>query len=364
MDVGEMKMFNLEVPVSALGYGQMGWGIAYEIYKRGLEPNIFPIGNVDLRPFTPDSNFNFWLETCIKKALRDYRKYPTLRLWHIQGSERLLTEKTTLWVAHECDTLTPEEQEILSGHHKVLVTSNYSKDVFVKYGVNAEWCPNFFDSIHLSRTERQFKNKPITFGLFGKLEKRKNTHNLLVAWGNKYANQKDYRLIAAIFNPFIKVEEQTAYLNKVFNGRKPWNIEFFPMQETNAQFNELMNSCDINLSGGSGAEGWNLPCFNGLCLGQHSVVMNEHAHKDFATEQNSVLFASNGKTPIYDGMFFNQGAQVNQGDMFTFSQEDLHAACEEAVARFQSNPRNDEGEKLKDVFTVQRTVDKLLSCID
>src|SRR5687767_279058 len=131
-----MEKFNIEVPCNATGLGQVGWGVLYEIFKRGLKPNIFPVGQIDLRPFVQDAKFGFWLEQGIKKALKKFQDYPTIKLWHISSSERHLgSGKQILFTAHELDGLTPEEIEILKGYDEIFVTSNYSKEIFTKHGI-------------------------------------------------------------------------------------------------------------------------------------------------------------------------------------------------------------------------------------
>lgn len=355
--------FNLEVPCNALGYGQMGFGVAYEIYKRGLEPNILPVGPVDFRPFVKDSSFEYWFTQCSKNALKNYQNHPTLRLWHFSGSERLLGKMPNiLWTAHECSELTPEETEIAQGYKKVLVTSEYSKDVFSKHGVqDVEVVPNFFDSIHLKQVSvPRPKNAQVSWGLFGKMEKRKQTKNSLISWANKFGNQPEHRLTCQIFNPFLDPQQQSNEINSWFMGRCPNNISFLGHQETNELINQVYNGIDIIIALNS-AEGTNLPLLNCLGLGKHAVVHNATGHKDFCNTRNSVLIESKGQEPIYDGVFFHQGAPFNQGHMPSINYDDVLAAYDKALQRFREKSFNEEGTKIQQEFTVGKTVDSLLS---
>ena len=77
-----------------------------------------------------------------------------------------------------------------------------------------------------------------------------------------------------------------------------------------------MCSIDIDLTGLSGGEGWNLPAFNCTALGKWSVVLNASAHKDWATESNSILVEPSGQIPVDDGLFFKTGLPINQGKFF------------------------------------------------
>ena len=88
------------------------------------------------------------------------------------------------------------------------------------------------------------------------------------------------------------------------SGQNWSNVNFLPRLKTNSEMNDLMNSIDIDLSGLSNREGWNLPSFNATALGKWSIVSNCSAHKDWATNENSILVETIGKQPCYDNFFF------------------------------------------------------------
>lgn len=356
--------FNLEIPLNSSSLGQIGHGIAYEMYNRGLSPNIFVIGAADLKCFAVDSKFQFWLESCVKKALREYKKpESTIRWWHIIGSERRLTDRNILYTTHETDQLTPTEVNILDKYDQVLLPSNYSTNVFKESGLeNVDVCPHFFDSLHFKTVDTP-KVDAITFGIFGKLEKRKHTRNAIVSWANQFANKKEFRLVCQIFNPFLNPEAQDHEINAWFGGRRPWNITFLPFQEKIEDYNKVLNSIDVGIFL-QGAEGFNLPAFTCLALGKQCVVLNAHAHCDFANEDNAILVEPSGKEEIYDNIFFQKGADFNQGSMYTFSQEAVHNCYNKSLDKIKNGCIvNEAGLALQQNFTVQKTVDKLLSYI-
>ena len=131
---------------------------------------------------------------------------------------------------------------------------------------------------------------------------------------------------------------------------------------TNSEVNEFINSIDIDLSGLSGAEGWNLPAFNATCLGKWSIVLNATSHKDWATDSNSILLEPNGKTLAVDGRFFQQGGDFNQGEIFTFAEEDLIEKMK--IAESHCRTPNQEGLALQDKFSYSKMLDKILSRIE
>lgn len=357
--------FNLELPINSLSFGQVSVGVLRELYKRKINPNIFPIGQVDMKSYLIDKDFAGWLQQNIAEADSRYSfNIPSIKLWHIMGSHSKLSKYNVLWTAHETDMATETESNLCNSFSKVLFTSKYSQDVFKeKIGEKAGYCPNYFDDLHFFRTNQKYVNsdKVVIFGLFGKMENRKNTINTMITWANQYGNNKDYRLNCAIFNPFLLPDVQSNQITSAFKGQVPWNISFQPFQEKNIDYNNILNSVDIDITGLSGAEGFNLPLLTSLCLGKQAVVLNEHAHKDYCDEDNSILVNSSGKKPIYDGQFFKEGAKYNQGNMYNFSIEDASEAMRKAVTVAKS--RNVNGELLKDKFSVSKTVDTLLNNI-
>ena len=94
------------------------------------------------------------------------------------------------------------------------------------------------------------------------------------------------------------------------------------------------------------------------------LLLNEHSYKEFANEDNAVLVKSNGKIDCDDGKFFIKGNSFNQGQMFSWDEDDFIDGCEEAIKRFQSSPKNEAGVKLQEAFSLSKTVDALLDHIE
>lgn len=353
---------NLEVPINGLSFGQMGFGVLQELFNRKFLPNIFPLGNVDLAPFNVSQPFVDWLKFCVNKSKASYsRTKPAIRLWHIFDSERRLCDKQILWTAHETNTFTPLEKNIIKNTDVVLFTSNYAKDVASKAGLtNVDVCPNYFDAIHFKETERKNEDA-IQFSLVGKFEKRKHTAKILKLWSEMYGGNPEYRLNCLISNPFFTQEQFVGVINSVFPNGVPWNINLVPRLEKNEAVANFMNACDIDISGLSGAEGFNLPCFNMIALNKICVVLDAHSHKDFIEGEHVFKVQPSGTEPIYDGLFFVLGNPFNQGLMYTFDDNDAKKAIEEAVNYFKNGGKIKSGLSTK--FSVSNTVDKLLSYI-
>ena len=84
------------------------------------------------------------------------------------------------------------------------------------------------------------------------------------------------------------------------------------------------------------------------------------AYKEWANEKNSVLVNPSGKIPVYDGMFFQEGAPYNQGNIYDFNEDEFIDACEQAIKRVKESRVNKEGLLLQENFTYEKTTDAIL----
>lgn len=358
------KEIALHLPVNAVSFGQVSVGILKEFYRRKLEPCLFLIGNqADLGVYNTSSDFNKWLQGCGDKATKVHkRSNPIFKLWHINGSFESYSDKQILLTFYELDSPTPEEINILKNNQKVLVSSEYSKRVFEDNGLsNVDYLPMAFDSdsFHVKSDSVLLKDR-ITFNVVGKLEKRKHHAKVIKSWAMKYGNNKNYYLNCSIFNHFLKPEDQQKLIADILENQNFFNINFLGFMPTNAIYNDYLNSSDI-IVGMSGGEGWGLPEFNSLALGKHGVILNAHAYKGWANEQNSVLVNPTGKIDSYDNLFFKKGSPYNQGNIFDFNHNEFLTACDKAIERVKINRVNEAGLKLQKTFTYEKMVDSILS---
>ncbi len=361
--------FNIELPINSTSLGQMSFGILFELFSRrdSLLPNIFPIGEgVDFSSFDIPNQEEFaaWFsERASRSIFQVGKKLPLIRYWHIQGSEKVLpNSKSVLWTVHELDSITETERDICGFYDSVAVTSKFSQGVFKNGGVNAEFVPNFFDSIHFFQKPPRQDDGIIHFALIGKTEKRKHTHETIAAWANKFGGNQKYRLHSLIYNKFLPPEINQRSIDNIFRGSPPWNFNRLEFQTKNSSVNDLINYCDI-LIDGSGGEGWSLPTFNAMALGKQVVCMNAHGTTTYANEDNAILFNPNGKVEAWDGTFFVQGNPFNQGNIYTFAPADFSQAMDTAVDRVSQKIENSSGISLQSEYTAKRTVDSLLSLL-
>ena len=356
----------LNIPLNNVSFGQTSFALIKNLHKRNFNAKIFPIGNVDLSSQKVDNDLGLWIKNSIDQSLSSFsRKEKIFKLWHLMGSLESFSEKQVLMSFYELDSPTKQEINIVKNNYKTVFTSKYTCDIFKSAGCdNIQHIPLFFDKNNFNVKQKQyFQDGRITFNLVGKLEKRKNHKMVIQSWLKKYGNNPKYFLQCAIFNPFLKAEDQQNLINSILEGKRYFNISFLGFMESNETYNDYLNSGDI-IIGMSGGEGWGLPEFHSLALGKHGVILNAHVYKDWANEENACLVDSCGKIEAYDNMFFHKGAVTNQGNIYTFKEEDFIDACEKAIKRFESNKINENGLKLQEEYTSDNTLSQILKLMD
>lgn len=354
----------VHAPLNSLSLGQFSYNVVRELYRRKIQCTIFPHGNVDLSAFKNDPQFGQWLERSINERLKRFdRNVPTLALWHINGSEFKISDKQYLFTFHETDGPTEHEVNIVNQQNHTFFSSSWSVNNFQTYGAaNTSFIPLGLDEDFTIIPHRQIDENITHWGLVGKAEQRKNTQLIISTWVKKYGGDKKNFLTICIENPFFPPEHMNAFYNACFGGApKPFNVNVLPRIRTNVEMNQLYNSFDIDLSGFSSSEGWNLPAFTATALGKWSIVSDCTAHKDWATDTNSILVKTEKLRPVYDGVFFQQNTPFSQGNIYSLSEEQLVEAF--ARAEKLSRTPNKEGLELGKTLTYKNTVDKILEKI-
>lgn len=360
-----MNKINFSAPINSLSFGNVSINMLRSFFKLNNNISFFPIGkNLDFDSYDKlDKDLKNWILDSFKNRFKNLSPdTPSLRMWHLNNSESGIGRRQYLYTFYECDEPTEVEINTCNVQEKCMFSSTHARDHFNNKGCsNTEYIPIGFDP-DFYETEKKYLEGKINFGLVGKFEKRKHTSRIIKLWAERYGNNNDYQLTCCVTNPFFKPEQMEKALLLSTGGKKYTNINFLPYLKTNSDMNELYNSIDVNLSGLSGAEGWNLPAFNSTCLGKWSVVLNATSHKDWANTDNSILIEPDGKEPIYDGAFFQEGQDFNQGNLNTFSDQSFYKATDEAINKY--GKRNKKGVELKKTFTYDNTVDKILKIIN
>lgn len=356
---------NFNAPINSVSFGNVTYNILKSLLGKteASSVNIFPIGNVDFSVYDEDKVFTDKILSSASVALERFsRTDPSFKLWHIGGSESSISSgKRALMTFHETSELTRTEKNILDQQDLIFVSSSYTKSVFESFGVkNVFHVPLGFDSTHFKTVEIP-QDDTIRFLLAGKSENRKNTLRLLNLWAQKYGNDKRYNLLCQINNPFTPPEVFKNQIRHALGGKHFFNISFLDFIPKLSTFNQLLNAIDIDLTGMSACEGFNLPAFHTTALGKWGIFLNAHVHKDFADESNAILVNPTGMRPAEDIQFFRKGDRFNQGEWFEFNNDDFISAMEIAVSKAKT--LNENGLKLQEKFTYDKTTESILSLI-
>ena len=356
-----MKLI-VDAPINNLSFGNVAVNILRELYKKQTKISLFPKTEPDFTAFDElDEQFKNWIKNSADYKYHNLDKdYPTLNLWHIMGSEKRLSKKQYLFTFYELDTPTFVEKKLVEAQDKVFMSNPEAVEAFENLGCNnVKYIPIGFDAdFKVLDTSSKLVQGKTHFVLMGKFEKRKHTKEIIQTWVEKYGNNNKYLLSCCVVNPFIKHEQMNALLSETLDGRHYSNVNFLPHLKSNSEVNHLLNSADIDLTGLSGGEGWNLPAFNASALGKWSIVSNHSAHKAWATKDNCVLLDANEKEPAADGLFFAASGNFTQGNIYKFNKDQAVAAMETAEQKVGTV--NEQGLKLQQDFSYEKAVNMIL----
>jgi hypothetical protein len=355
-------MITIECPLNSLSFGNVSFNILRELFESKQDICLFPIGEqLDLSAFNATPEFQGWLQEAISQKWQRWDvNNPSLRLWHLMGSEDRKSTKQTLFTFYECSNPTLLEKKIGESQNSLVFSSSYAMDKFKSAGVDSSFVPLGFDKdYHQVDVPRP---SGVNFGLMGKFEHRKRTAEIIKLWLKRYGNIKGFTLNLCVTNPFFKPEDMAKVIDQCYEGKHYNNVNVLPYLKTNADVNAYMNMIDIDLGGLSGGEGWNLPSFNATCLGKWSIVLNETAHKDWATSDNSILVESSKTIDSEDGVFFKKGHAFNQGFFYDWEEKDVHDALD--IAETKVGQLNTSGVDLSRKLTYKNTATKLLEAVN
>jgi len=355
--------FAIHFPFNKTSLGQCSNNISREFFNKKIDTNIFHIGQPDHSMLESESEFVNWIvSNSIKSEEIHSKNTPILKLWHIAGSLESYSNKQYLYTFYELDSPTQRELNILRNQEMVFLPSKHYSDLFKSFGIKATHIPLGFDNKSFRKIDIPSNDSRIIFGLAGKLEKRKHHLKIINAWSKKYGNRSDVFLNCAIFNNFLKPEDQSAMISQALEGNRYFNINFLPWMDSQSDYNSFLNANNIIIAM-SGGETWGLPEFTSVALGKHCVGLQAHGYKDWMRPENSICLTPNGKIPAYDNMFFREGQPFNQGNIFDFNVDEFLDACDIAIEKAKSNPVNESGLKLQEEFTWEKTANSIIENI-
>lgn len=359
---------NLSAALNNLSFGYVGYQLLREFHLRKFNVSYFPIGAPDLSAFNKlDPALGHWIQNSLNSSLPKYsRQNPTLKQWHINGSQESVGRNQVLLTFHEVDSITAVEKNILNNQQAIIVSSQETKENFERDGVTVpvHFIPLGYDSDYFHLTKKKYHEESITSWLIaGKVEMRKATQEAVRAWLKKFGNNPAHILHLSIFNPFFKPEDNQKIFEMICEGKRYTNVNYLPYTKTLSELNDIYNCADIVMDM-SLAEGWSLPSFHTVGLGKHAIIHNASSLKGWANEDNAVLVQPTGKKRAVDGVFFSGQGPFNVGNFWNWDEKDLLAAFDAVLERKAKNKVNEAGLRLQEQFTWAKTVDQIVNVLN
>ncbi|MDB4314564.1 hypothetical protein N9955_00895 [bacterium] len=356
---------HFDAPINSLSFGNVAFNFLREMHKKGVAVSFFPQGKkADFTAFDKaDEDLLKWITDCANNRYMTLSATaPTLKLWHINGAENRVAPDQYLFTFYECDTPTEEEVNIVKAQKQVFFSSTEACNLFKEKGCdNVSFAPLGFDP-DLYKTGKEYLGKDVIhFGLVGKLEKRKNTQEIIQTWLEKYGNDPKYQLTCLINNQFFEEDQFKKIIEHTTGGKRWTNLNLLPHLTTNSEVNELINAIDIDLSGCNANEGWNLPSFNSACMGNICIVGQGMAHKDWAHGENIVSIEPKSKQKCYDNTFFREGLPFNQGNFYVITKEQIAESMDKAVEKLLLHREKYDRSDLIEKFSYENSVNTILN---
>jgi len=351
---------NLIAPISALGYGVVGYNVLKHLYNVGHTVSYWPIGKSE---WSGDPQ----AQTVIKETIKNAQMYnsaaPSIRIWHQNQLDMFPGKGPRIgWPIFELDTFNEVEQHQLKNLDIVFVCSKWAKNI-VEAIVDAPVyvVPLGVDPTVFYRDEEVRKHRPYwtqdstVFINVGKWEKRKGHEELLKAFNAAFEPNDDVELWMLNDNPFLREsggneEWKRKYISSKMGGK----IKILSRMNTQAELRALFNQVDC-LVVPSKAEGWNLEILECMACGVDVIATNYSGHTEYLNNQNAYLIEPNGLEKANDGIWFH-----GNGNWCTFDIDELIELMRYYYNNKQNNAlKSKELQKTVDLYSWENTIKKI-----
>lgn len=363
------KKFNLVSGISQLSYGLVGLNILKELSNRDYKVSLWPLGGIE----APIEDHDL-----IKESLNNARYYdcnsPSLRIWHQFSQDLHPGRQRVGFPIFELDQFNPNEHCHLSQLDKIVVCSQWAKNICIKNGLGAyqpdkEHVLQPTQSIHVvplgvdtkifnPNYTRIHNTKETVFGNIGKWEVRKGHDVLIECFNEAFTENDNVKLMMIPPNPFIgngNQQWEQMYLDSKMG--QVGKIEIIDKRlETQQDVVQLMNRVDCGVFP-TRAEGWCLPALEFLAMGKQLIITNYSGQTEFCTKSNSLLIEhDNQMEDAIDGVFFHGDG----GKWLEFTDNMKTQLVNHMRAVHKNKQFNHNGVKTSLQFSWSNTVDKLL----
>ena len=138
-----MKKLNFDAPLNGLSLGNVAVNFLRELKKKEVDISIHPVGDKgDFNAYDKISDeFKAWVQASVLNRLKNLdRATPTLKIWHLNGSEKKVGDKQYLYTFYEVDSPTEEEINIVKAQEHVFFSSSEAAEIFKSKGCQNVSC--------------------------------------------------------------------------------------------------------------------------------------------------------------------------------------------------------------------------------
>lgn len=298
---------NFSCPINSTGYGISSWNILKHLHS--LEPNIayFPIG----QPRVDNQHDHDLVISLYKNSQSFDHEAPFVKIWHqFDLANHIGKGKYCALSFFELDTFNSLEVSHLKVPDRLLVTSQWAKDVIISNGIDSQVSVvplgvdrGVFDE---SLYEKNSKNNYVFMNI-GKWEVRKGHDILLELFQKAFANEDDVELCLLASentNNYSPETELNQWKNMYSSDKR---VKLLNGVQNHKDIAKVINYADCGVFP-SRAEGWNLELLEMMSMNKPVIATNYSAHTEFCNKDNCYLVDINEKEKAYDGKaFIGQG---------------------------------------------------------
>ena len=273
---------NLTAPINELGYGQVGKHIWQELSK---------IADVQLIPIGANTN------------IQPHHDGHSLRIWHQNDLMSHIGRGLKVgWPIFELDTFSETEKHHLSYCDKLIVCSQWAKDVIEDNGIKVDTCvvPLGIDTSIFYPPFCRKEKDVYTFFTCGKWEYRKGHDILLECFERAFRPSDNVELLMMCHNPFPQVDSK-AWERYYKSSKLASKIKLLGRVDTQQEVAEIMRGVDCGLFL-SRAEGFNLELLECMACGSDVIWTAYSGHTGFARGRSVEVPK---KEVAMDGIWFN-----------------------------------------------------------
>lgn len=318
---------NYAAPINSLGYGQVGFNFLKGLIRKGLNPMLFEIGQIE--QLMPD--MSEILKTSFSQNAREIDNNAiSLRIWHQNELHaRIGNGKHIGFPIFELDTFSAMEKRSLQSCDELMVCSWWAKKVLIDNGIAIpiHVVPLGYDPAIFSSVQGPLTGPTIFFNC-GKWERRKGHDIILKCFEKAFTVKDNVELWMMCHNPFpqAKGKEWEALYNSSVMARK---IRLIPRQDSHKNVAYIMSKTDCGVFPAR-AEGWNLELLEMMACGKHVITTNYSGHTEFTSKEACRLVDISHLEKAVDNVWFHGNGNwahigPDQEDQIIAHMRDIHS---------------------------------------